>query len=914
MTGAAHEPVKLGQWFAIDVGPLPDGFKEPEVWLDLYPQVIASRRLCRKTKINVQLLLKRWGRAHGAEVGVNTIDEPSAPSDWFTSRKDLEYVDQAYAHTHTKKELEDLLNLAPQYLKEHADRASYGNIFLSYDTFPPVIGPAVSKLNRLRQLQCVEFDTEWLIQKLASLPPTSIDLPLCRMELLMHAHKHYAFGAGFVVTMWPTEGPVHSCSFGNTLTTNPVADEMFGFSKDPSAWRIKLDLTRDCPQLLTVVSAATVQWVTWYKLLFFWHCPGLKPGTFGKSPFMVLLALYQLSIHPPYEPPLWPSDVLQGLSKKISTKTTKSTTSTLKKTANTPARMEESPPSEHDMHANGLPAAAVRQVPKTLRKYGSKYKHEATTSKSSAAQGEELADSNSDVDADTDILPAAVARKSPKKCLDFFWELDAKAREWKRSPESVRNAWNAFQYSYCQSHPNTDPSVTASDYTAHMVKPAYNALIQSFGGEDTEEWAVEAARLVAEHEGVKAGATKQIAQSGGDIVRIMSSQKEKWMHDMHWLATMDIHSLIIMVSGNAASPAAHAQNECRLGSEEMAAWYRSKFDMPTQLADIYRNCMNLLEEDALKKRNEDLSNVYKTRTAVKDRLIHLFRPFVKMSMFPWTNLAKILIQHKLSITNFVLDCEFPNFRSSYVDGHSTDEFRALYFALEETSPDKRIGVSQLDNWPDSDADDIALITDREGAVILSLQTVRDSVAKKGSEGSSGLGVKHSEGDAGLYDTGNHRKLRGASLLGAAGVGHKGKRKKTLKSAATISSEDDTADSPDSLYNHASTTLSNTSKPVHTSLPGPSQPPPKPHFTIPPSTVAQPTNVPPFSGGDIEGDPPFPGSSQPNFNLGTDAELDALASLISQMPFDPSLDANLSAHSSFATTNLLSDSMSWPPYQ
>ncbi|KAF9502950.1 hypothetical protein BS47DRAFT_1369904 [Hydnum rufescens UP504] len=235
-TGAAHEPVKLGQWFAIDVGPLPDGFKEPEVWLDLYPQVIASRRLCRKTKINIQLLLKSQQKrdklAHGAEVGVNTIDEPSAPSDRFTSRKDLEY--------------------------ERADRASYGNIFLSYDTFPPIIGPAVSKLDRLHQLQCVEFDTEWLIQKLASLPPTSIDLPLCHMELLMRAHKHRAFGAGFVVTMWPTEGPVHSvirricrmasAAFGNTLTTNPVADEMFGFSKDPSAWHIKLDLTRDCPQ------------------------------------------------------------------------------------------------------------------------------------------------------------------------------------------------------------------------------------------------------------------------------------------------------------------------------------------------------------------------------------------------------------------------------------------------------------------------------------------------------------------------------------------------------------------------------------------------------------------------------------------------------------------------------------------
>jgi hypothetical protein len=74
----------------------------------------------------------------------------------------------------------------------------------------------------------------------------------------MHAHKHCAFGTGFVVTVWPTEGPVHgvihhicqmaSAAFGSTLTTNPVANETFGFSKDPSAWGIKLDLTRECPQ------------------------------------------------------------------------------------------------------------------------------------------------------------------------------------------------------------------------------------------------------------------------------------------------------------------------------------------------------------------------------------------------------------------------------------------------------------------------------------------------------------------------------------------------------------------------------------------------------------------------------------------------------------------------------------------
>jgi len=74
----------------------------------------------------------------------------------------------------------------------------------------------------------------------------------------MCAHKHCAFGAGFIVTMWPTAGPVdavicHICrmasaALGSTLTTNPVADETFGFSKAPSAWRIKLDLGQDHPQ------------------------------------------------------------------------------------------------------------------------------------------------------------------------------------------------------------------------------------------------------------------------------------------------------------------------------------------------------------------------------------------------------------------------------------------------------------------------------------------------------------------------------------------------------------------------------------------------------------------------------------------------------------------------------------------
>jgi hypothetical protein len=266
-----HEPVPVGQWFTIDAGPLPEGFREAEVWLDLYPQVIASRRQRHKAKISVQLLLKsrdardhlggilqRWGEARGAEIVVHTIDEPSAPSDRFVGRKDLEYVDQVYAHARTVPELEALLELAPPYLKDRAHRARYGEFFLNYDAFPPITGPPVPKPDRYRQLACVEFDTEWLIQNLPSLSTVSMELPLRRMEMLIRAHKHRVTGVGFVVTMWPTEGPVDEiirrisrkavASLGSTITANPALDETFGFSKAPPVWRIKLDLERDYPQ------------------------------------------------------------------------------------------------------------------------------------------------------------------------------------------------------------------------------------------------------------------------------------------------------------------------------------------------------------------------------------------------------------------------------------------------------------------------------------------------------------------------------------------------------------------------------------------------------------------------------------------------------------------------------------------
>ncbi|KAF9502955.1 hypothetical protein BS47DRAFT_1402902 [Hydnum rufescens UP504] len=335
------------------------------------------------------------------------------------------------------------------------------------------------------------------------------------------------------------------------------------------------------------------------------------------------------------------------------------------------------------------------------------------------------------------------------RCIEFLADLDAKAKEWKRSPESSL---------YRQSNPNLDSSVSASEYTSNVVRLAYLKLIESFGGEDSDTWAAEATRLIAEHDGVKAAAAKQIAQSGGDISLDYVCSEGKWTHDMQWLATMDVHAMFIMVSGNAASPAAHVQNECHLGSIEMSEWFNAKLSMAAKISDIYRFILSkhsqhealceFMAEESQKKRAFDLSNIYKTQTAIKGMLAALFRPYMEFSVFPWTNLAKILIEHKLVLRNFLPNAQFPNFGSEYSDHYGTSHWKALYFTLQDTNPERK-----------GDASDIPLIVDHNGDVILLLKGARDAASKKVAGGSSGGGAKRRNASDSLVDGGVTKKIR-----------------------------------------------------------------------------------------------------------------------------------------------------------
>ncbi|KAF9504550.1 hypothetical protein BS47DRAFT_1368716 [Hydnum rufescens UP504] len=307
------------------------------------------------------------------------------------------------------------------------------------------------------------------------------------------------------------------------------------------------------------------------------------------------------------------------------------------------------------------------------------------------------------------------------RCIEFLADLDAKAKEWKRSPESS---------SYRQSNPNLDSSVSASEYTSNVVRPAYLKLNESFG----------------------AAAAKQIAQSGGDIAWIMSAQKEKWTHDMQWLATMDVHAMFIM----------------------------------------HEALCEFMAEESQKKRAFDLSNVYKTRTAIKGMLA-------------------AYSGHTWNFRNFLPNAQFPNFSSEYSDHYGTSHWKALYFALQDTNPERKVTLSSLDDWPEGDALDIPLIVDHNGDMILLLKGARDAASKKVAGGSSG-------GGANLVDGGVTKKIRELSSDLRKGTKRaKGKQKLTLLSSAYINSKSDNAVESDPSGPSKTSTLQ------HSDYPGTAQP-------------------------------------------------------------------------------------------
>ncbi|KAF9519120.1 hypothetical protein BS47DRAFT_1388535 [Hydnum rufescens UP504] len=207
----------------------------------------------------------------------------------------------------------------------------------------------------------------------------------------------------------------------------------------------------------------------------------------------------------------------------------------------------------------------------------------------------------------------------------------------------------------------------------------------------------------------------------------------------------------------------------------MSEWFNAKFSMAAEISDIYHFILSkrsqhealreFTAEESQKKRAFDLSNVYKTRTAIKGMLAALFRPYVEFSVFPWMNLAKILIEHKL-----------------------------------DTNPERKVTLSSLNDWPEGDASDIPLIVDHNGDVILSLKGARDAASKKVAGGSSGGGAKRRNASDSLVDGGVTKKIRELSSESKEGDPRGPKESGSRHPSAYINSESDNAvETPASFF-------------------------------------------------------------------------------------------------------------------
>jgi hypothetical protein len=97
----------------------------------------------------------KWDQAGrgGNEVETNqrqTRSKPELAKKWMNSDN---------VHACNQQELDDLMAITPPLIKDKESRARYGEFFLNYDLYPPVVSPPMSREQRLHPLQIVEFDT-----------------------------------------------------------------------------------------------------------------------------------------------------------------------------------------------------------------------------------------------------------------------------------------------------------------------------------------------------------------------------------------------------------------------------------------------------------------------------------------------------------------------------------------------------------------------------------------------------------------------------------------------------------------------------------------------------------------------------------------------------------------------------------
>lgn len=309
-----------------------------------------------------------------------------------------------------------------------------------------------------------------------------------------------------------------------------------------------------------------------------------------------------------------------------------------------------------------------------------------------------------------------------------------------RSVESVdrrsTSVWNAYQAAFPK-----DTSLSRAEMKA-KCKAAYHAEIAKYGGPESERWAEQSEELRQQHDAQKLQQRTEVALTGGDVARQMAGIKRRFFKDAKLNADMDIHLVLVVISGNGSS-AAHGENQICVGSKAMSDWFNhgpNYGNLASTMKSMYSFVLGTRfspSELSKQQDNERMARLVREdknkntlRSACSKIIVELLRPIApRVTKAPWTDFPERLLQYRIQINRWLPTNVFPMLGSQEGDDYTTDEMRALHRLLQKTSEDGAVTFSKIEGEDDLE-DNLSLIKDQHGRPILTVAQARVEIERK----------------------------------------------------------------------------------------------------------------------------------------------------------------------------------------
>lgn len=328
----------------------------------------------------------------------------------------------------------------------------------------------------------------------------------------------------------------------------------------------------------------------------------------------------------------------------------------------------------------------------------------------------------------------------------MYDEIEDKAKQWKRSTESLLrvgnilintkerrhggNPWNSFHNAFEKDPVENRPH---HEYVQAVIRPAYLQLIEEHGGQTSAEWKAKAKQLVEDHRSLKAAEAVIIAQTPSDVGKVMQQITKRWEDDLKWAATMNAHGMFVLVSGSP-DPAASRHNAMVCGSDAMHHWATDNLPIKSSLLPLIHSYVLMATgQSVMQPKHPQPKDMHKMRKEVSDEIQRVVSAFgVRISRVPWGNLPSFLANHKLRLENWPALSEFPSLKDLEVDQARTESWKTLWEAFFAKETSKRVLVTSLSDIASANEERLpattVLVSDHLGHALISVADTQKAVS------------------------------------------------------------------------------------------------------------------------------------------------------------------------------------------